>query len=181
MVMLATRPSMQLSALEEVGLHSFQQHAANSSQVWEKKHWSKRGLQIFNFCERGERPFFRISGSLSYSPLHPFSCDLSPCFDTGWPSLIFLSFCLLLSLSYSSILLYLIRFLSFIVLLDVWLGFSIYTILLLIRCVYSFVITFHVRILRSATHDVFYALHLMHEGYEDYIIGIFESSFLSFL
>ena len=35
--------------------------------------------------------------------------------------------------------------------------------------------------LRSGTHDVFYALHLMHEGYEDYIIGIFEPSFLSFL
>ena len=28
---------------------------------------------------------------------------------------------------------------------------------------------------------VFYALHLMHEGYGDYIIGIFEPSFLSFL
>ena len=27
----------------------------------------------------------------------------------------------------------------------------------------------------------FYALHLMHEGYVDYIIGIFEPSFLSFL
>ena len=27
----------------------------------------------------------------------------------------------------------------------------------------------------------FYALHLMHEGYEDYIIGIFEPSFLSFI
>ena len=36
-------------------------------------------------------------------------------------------------------------------------------------------------ILRSTTHDVLYALHLMHEGYMDYIIGIIEPSFLSFL
>ena len=36
-------------------------------------------------------------------------------------------------------------------------------------------------ILRSMIHDVFYTLHLMHEGYGDYIIGIFEPSFPSFL
>ena len=36
-------------------------------------------------------------------------------------------------------------------------------------------------ILRSATHGVFYALHLMHEGCGDYIIGIIEPSFLSFI
>ena len=127
----------------------------------------------FDFCERDERHFFRIFGSLPYWPLHPFSCDLYPCFDVGWLSLTFLSFCLLLSLSYSFISLYLIRFLSFLDLLDIWLGFSIYTILLLIRCVHSFIITFHVRILRFVTHDIFYALYLMHEGYGDYIIGIF--------
>ena len=34
---------------------------------------------------------------------------------------------------------------------------------------------------RSRTHDVSYALHLLHEGYGDYIIGIFEPSFLLFL
>ena len=129
---------------------------------------------------RVEWPFCRISGSLPYLSLHPFLCDLSSCFDVDWPSLTFLSFCLLLSLSYSFISLYLIWFLSFLVLLDVWLGFSIHTVLLLIRCVHSFIITFCVRILKSATHDVFYALHLMHEGYGDYIIGVFEPSFLSF-
>ena len=46
---------------------------------------------------------------------------------------------------------------------------------------HSFIIIFHVGILRSVTHDVFYALRLMHEGYENYIIGIFEPSFLLFL
>ena len=34
---------------------------------------------------------------------------------------------------------------------------------------------------RSGTHDISYALHIMHEGYGDCIIGIFEPSFLSFL
>ena len=62
----------------------------------------------FYFCERDERHFFRISGSLPYLSLHPFLCDLSPCFVAGWPSLTFLSLCLLLSLFYSSILLDLI-------------------------------------------------------------------------
>ena len=46
----------------------------------------------FDFCERGERPFFRISKSLPYSSLHPFLCDLSPYFDAGWPSLTFYLF-----------------------------------------------------------------------------------------
>ena len=46
---------------------------------------------------------------------------------------------------------------------------------------HSSIIIFHVGILRFATHDVFYALHLMHEGYGDYIIGIIELSFLLFL
>ena len=46
---------------------------------------------------------------------------------------------------------------------------------------HSFIIIFHVGILMSATHNVFYALRLMHEGYGDYIIGIIEPSFLLFL
>ena len=46
---------------------------------------------------------------------------------------------------------------------------------------HSFIIIFHVGILRSTTHDVFYALHLMHERYGDYIIRIIELSFLLFL
>ena len=135
----------------------------------------------FNFCERDERPFFRIFGSLPYLSLHSFLCDLSPCFDAGWPSLTFLSFCLLPSLFYSSISLYLIWFLYFFIMLDVWLGFSIHTLFLLIRYVHSVIITFRVGVLRFVTHDVLYALHLMHEGYEYYIIGIIEPSFLSFL
>ena len=118
----------------------------------------------FNFCERCERPFFKISGSLPYSSLHPFLCDLSLCFDAGWPSLTFLSLRLLLSLFYSSISLYLIWFLSFIILHNVWLGFSIHTLFLLIRYVHPFIITFRVVTPRFATRDVFYTLHLMHEG-----------------
>ena len=127
--------------------------------------------------------FFFI-GFLDLYPIHHsihFWCDLSPCFDAGWPLLTFLSLCLLLSLSYSLISPYLIWFLYFLILFDVWLGFSIHMLFLLIWYVHSFIITFHVGILRSATHDVFYALHLMHEGYGDYIIRIFEPSFLSFL
>ena len=92
----------------------------------------------------------------------------------------FLSFCLILSLFYSFIPLYLIWFLFFLILLDVWPRLSIHTLYLLIWYGHSFIIIFHVGILRSTTHDVFYALHLMHEGYEDYIIRIFEPSFLSF-
>ena len=87
---------------------------------------------------------------------------------------------LLLSLLYSFISLYPFWFLYFLILLDVWLRLSIHTLYLLIWYGHSFIIIFHVGILRSTTHDVFYALHLMHEGYEDYIIRIFELSFLSF-
>ena len=86
----------------------------------------------FDFCEKDEWPFFKISGSLPYLSFHTFLCDLSPCFDVGWPSLVFLSFCLLLSLFYSSISLYLIWFFYFLILFDVWLGFSIHTLFLLI-------------------------------------------------
>ena len=46
---------------------------------------------------------------------------------------------------------------------------------------HSFIIIFHVGILMSTTHNVLYALLLMHEGYRDYIIGIIEPSFLLFL
>ena len=110
-----------------------------------------------------------------------FRCDYFLCFNAGWPSLIFLPLCFLVSLFHSSIPLYFIWFLSFLILLDVWLEFNIYTLFLLIRYVHSFIITFGVGTPRFGTHDVFYALHFMHEGYEDYIIGIFEPSFLSFL
>ena len=133
--------------------------------------------------------FVREASDLSSVSLDPgsiqhliyFGCDYFPCFDAGWPSLTFLSFCLLLSVSYSSISLYLIWFHHFLILLDVWHGFSIHTLFLLIRCDHSFIIIFRVGTPRSGTHDVFYALHLMHEGYVDYIIGIFEPSFLLFL
>ena len=52
------------------------------------------------------------------------------------------------------------------------------------RVVYYFISSFtifRVGTPRFGTHDVFYALHIMHEGYGDCIIGIFEPSFLSFL
>ena len=106
-----------------------------------------------------------------------FRCDYFSYFDVGWLSLTFLSLCFLLSLFCSFISPYLIWFLSFLVLLNVWLGFSLHTLFLLIWCVHSFIITFCVETLRSRIHDIFYALHLMHEGYVDYIIGIFEPSF----
>ena len=51
----------------------------------------------------------------------------------------------------------------------------------LFDCDNSFIVTFCVGTPRFGTHDVFYALHFMHEGYGDYIIGVFEPSFLSFL
>ena len=110
-----------------------------------------------------------------------FRCDYFSYFDVGWLSLTFLSLCFLLSLFCSFISPYLIWFLSFLVLLNVWLGFNLHTLFLLIWYVHSFIITFCVETLRSRIHDIFYALHLMHEGYGDYIIGIFEPSFLSFL
>ena len=134
--------------------------------------------------------FVREASNISLVSLDPcfihhsicFGCDYFPCFDVGWPpSLTFLSLRLLLSLFYSFVSPYLIWFLFLLTLLDVWLGFSIHISYLLIRWVHSFIVTFRVGTLRSGTHDIFYALHLMHEGYEDYIIGIFEPSFLSFL
>ena len=132
--------------------------------------------------------FVRETSNFSLVSLDPcsihhsiyFGCDYFPCFDAGWPSLIFLSLCLFLSLFYSSISLYLIWFLSLLILFDVWLGFSVHTLYFLIWHVHSFIITFCVGIPRFGTHDFFYALHLMHEGYEDYIIRIFKPSFLSF-
>ena len=133
--------------------------------------------------------FVRETGDFSLVSLDPcsihhsiyFGCDYFPCFDADWPSLTFLSLYLLLSLLYSSISLYLIWFLSFLILLNVWLRFNIHTLYLLIWYVHSFIITFRVGTPGSETHDVSYALHLMHEECEDYIIGIFEPSFLSFL
>ena len=135
---------------------------------------------LFVFCERGERPFFRISGALLYSSSHLFRMWLLSMLWYRLTITHFLSFCLLLSSFYSYIPPYLIWFLSFLILLDVWLGFRIHTLFLLIQCVNSFIITFHVGTPRFGIHDVFYALHFMHEGYGDYIIRIFEPSFLSF-
>ena len=108
-------------------------------------------------------------------------CDCFPCFDASWSSLTFLSLCFFLSLFHYFISLYVIWFLFFLILLDVWLGFNTHALFLLIQYVHSFIIIFHVRTPRSVTHEVFYASHHIHEGYGDYIIRIFESSFLSFL
>ena len=132
--------------------------------------------------------FVRETGDFSLVSLDPcsihhsiyFGCDYFPCFDADCPSLTFPSLCLLLYLFYSSISPYFILFLSFLILLNVWLGFSVHTLFLLIWCVHSFIITFCVRTPRSRTHDIFYALHFMHEGYGGYIIRIFEPSFHSF-
>ena len=133
--------------------------------------------------------FEREASDLSLVSLGPcsihhsiyFRCDHFPCFDVSWPSLIFLSSRLLLSLFYSSVWPYLIGFHYFLILLDVRHGFSIHTLFLFTRCDHSFITIFRVGTPRFRTHDVFYALHFMHEGYGDYIIGIFGPSFLSFL
>ena len=108
--------------------------------------------------------FVRESSDLSLVSLDPcsihhsiyFRCDYFPWFDASWPSLTFLSLHLLLSLFYSSISLYFVLFIFFLILLDVWLGFSIHTLFLLLWCVHSFIITFRVGTPRSRTHDVFY-------------------------
>ena len=108
----------------------------------------------FDFYERCKRPFFRISKSLPYSSLHQFLCDLPPFIEAGWSSLTFLSLCFLLSLFYYSISLHLIWFLSFLILLDVWIRFNTHTLFLLNWYVYSFIVIFRVGILRSTTHMV---------------------------
>ena len=104
----------------------------------------------FDFCERGEQPFFSISGSLFYPSFHPFH-------PTSYVLTLF-SFCLMFDMGSTST-----------------------------HHICLFDVTIHLSSLlvwgtpRFGTHDVFYALHFMHEGYGDYIIGIFEPSFLSFL
>ncbi|KAL6340506.1 hypothetical protein AAG906_006171 [Vitis piasezkii] len=46
---------------------------------------------------------------------------------------------------------------------------DIHTLFLLIRCDHSFTITFRVGTPRSGTHDIFYALHIMHEGFLSFL------------
>ena len=134
----------------------------------------------FEICERGEWLFFSTFEYLLYPSFYLFRmwllsmlwCELTIShFSISLPFFIFVLF-LYFTLPH--------LFFSFL-LLDVWFGFNVHTLFLLIRCVHSFIITFRVGTPRSETHDYFYALHFMHEGYGDYIIGIFESSFLSFL
>ena len=134
----------------------------------------------FEICERGEWLFFSTFEYLLYPSFYLFRMWL---LSMLWCELTISHF----SISLSSFIFVLFLhftlphlFFSFL-LLDVWFGFNVHTLFLLIRCVHSFIITFRVGTPRSETHDVFYALHFMHEGYGDYIIGIFESSFLSFL
>ena len=64
---------------------------------------------------------------------------------------------------------------------DVWIGFSIHTLFLLIRCVHSFIITFRVGTPRSGTQDVSVHCISCMRGMGIIIIGIFEPSFLLFL
>ena len=121
--------------------------------------------------------FFRIFGSLPYSSLHPFLCDLSPCFDAGWPSPTFLSFCFLLSLFYYSISLYLIWFLSFLIMLDVWFGFNIHTLFLFIWYVIHLLSLFvwgslGPRLMMFSMHCIscmrgIGIVSILHEGYGD--------------
>ena len=117
------------------------------------------------FCERDERPFFSIHGSLLYPSFRLFQMWL---FSMLWCELTITHFSISSSSSilfYSSVSLHFILSHSFLILLDVWHEFSIRTSCLLIRCDYSFIITFRVGTLKSGTRDVFYTLHLMHEGY----------------
>ena len=135
----------------------------------------------FDFYESGEWPFFSISGSLFYPSFHLFRMWL---LSMLWCRLTITHFSIFAS---SSILILFLRLTLphrislFLILLDVRHGFSIHTLFLFIRRDHSFITIFRVGTPRSGTHDVFYALHLMHEGYGDYIIGIFEPSFPSFL
>ena len=80
---------------------------------------------------RDERHFFSISGSFLCPSLYPFLCDLSPYFDVGWPSLTFLSLCLLLNLFYSFISLHLIWlfFFSSCLIFDLGLAATLYSCL----------------------------------------------------
>ena len=106
----------------------------------------------FDFCERGERPFFRIFGFLPYSSLYPFLCDLSPCFHVGWPSLTFIFSSIFILLLHFT-LPHLISFFSHPAWCSTWVQHP--HLFLLIRYVHSFIITFRVGILRSTTHDIF--------------------------
>ena len=127
-------------------------------------------------------------GSLDLRSIHlsiKFLCDCFPCCDVGWPSLTIFSLCFPLSLFHYFISFYLIWFLYFLILFDVRLRFSIHTLLFLILLIFDmfilFILTICLGIPRSGTHEVFCALHLMHGGYGDCIIGIIEPSVLSFL
>ena len=135
----------------------------------------------FDFCEKGEQSFFSISGSLLYPSSHLFRmwllymlwCRLTIThFSISLSSFIFILFI-------NFTLPHLISFFSHHAWCLTWVQHP-HFILAYLMC-HSFIITFRVGILRFVTHDVFYALHLMHEGYGVYIIGIIEPSFISFL
>ena len=119
----------------------------------------------FDFYERDQRLFFRIFGSLPYLSLYPFSYDLCPYFDASWPSLTFLSFCLLLFLFYSFTSLSLIWFVFFFssyLMFDLGLTSTFYSCLfdVFIPLLSLFVWgSLGPRLMRY-----FYALHFMHEG-----------------
>ena len=132
--------------------------------------------------------FVREVSDISLVSLDPYSihhsiyfrCDYFPYFDAGWPSLTFLSFLLyfIFVLFLHFTLLHLIYFFSHLAGCLTWVQHS-HFILVSSMCLF-FYHHFRVWTPRSGTHDVFYTLHFMHEGYGDYIIGIFEPSFLSF-
>ena len=108
----------------------------------------------FEICERGEWLFFSTFEYLLYPSFYLFRMWL---LSMLWCELTISHF----SISLSSFIFVLFLhftlphlFFSFL-LLDVWFGFNVHTLFLLIRCVHSFIITFCVGILRSATHEVF--------------------------
>ena len=132
----------------------------------------------FDFCERGERPFFSISGSLLYPSFHLFRTWL---FSMLWCRLIITHFSIsLLSpifiLFLHFTLPHLISLFSHPAWCLTWVQ-HLHFILTYSIC-HSFIIIFHLGILRSATHDVFYALCLMLRGMG--IISLGSLSLVSF-
>ena len=132
----------------------------------------------FEICERGEWLFFSTFEYLLYPSFYLFRMWL---LSMLWCELTISHF----SISLSSFIFVLFLhftlphlFFSFLILLDVWFGFNVHTLFLLIRCVHSFIITFRVGTPRSGTYDVFYALHFMHEGYG--VISLGSLSLVSF-
>ena len=138
-----------------------------------------------SFFVRGERLFLRVSRSFLYPSFHPFLMWLILmlwCRLTITHTFFFmLSFIFIPLLHF--ILSHLISLFSHLTRCSTWVHHprTILPYPIDIWYVHSFIFTICLGIPKSSTHEVFCALHLMHEGYEDCIIKIIEHSFLSFL